>query len=329
MQVQPFSRIELILEPVKSFGISAYTIANLQLFASINDPHLVRRLADCPIIEVAAGQAISSVDLFIVLSGALAVGVDGHAGLLEGNITKVLPGESVGELSVLDDAADTLSVVALEDSELLQINSERLWQIIDESHGVARNLLHLLAFRIRAANAQLRRRQKVGNFYRQMSMNDGLTGLYNRGWLNAELPNMVIHAHQHNQALSIIMIDLDHFKKFNDEHGHLQGDEALRCAARVLTAALRPSDFAARYGGEEMMVILPNTPQTLAVMVAQRLCARMQQVHVFSDLRALPHLTASFGVASLGKGQEESVLIGNADAALYRAKQSGRNRVSL
>lgn len=317
------------MEQIKPLGISAYTIANLQLFASINDPHLVRCLADCPIIRIAAGQAVTGGHLFIVLSGALAVGVDGHAGLLEGNITKVLPGESVGELSVLDEAADTQSVVAMEDSELLQINSERLWQIIDESHGVARNLLHLLAFRIRAANAQLRRRQKVGDFFRQMSMNDSLTGLYNRGWLNAELPNLVNHAHQNNQSLSIIMIDLDHFKKFNDSHGHLIGDEALRCAAKVLTAALRPSDFAARYGGEEMIVLLPNTPQTLAVMVAQRLCARMQQAKVFTDERALPHLTASFGVASLTKDQHENDLIGQADAALYRAKQNGRNRVSL
>ena len=325
------------MESSTTFGISGWTIANLQLFAGIHDPDLARRLADCPLVQVKAGQTVSGGHLFIVLSGALAAGSEGRASLLEGGANKILPGESVGELSVLDDAADSLSVVALEDSELLQINAEKLWQIIDESHGVARNLLHLLAFRIRAANAQLRRKQKVGEFYRQMSMNDGLTGLFNRGWLNAELPNLVHRARERHEPLSIIMIDLDHFKRFNDEHGHQMGDAALRVAAGVLAGALRPSDFACRYGGEEMMVILPHTAQTLAVMVAQRLCARMQEAEVFISAPAaaplplppLPHLTASFGVASLMAGQGEEGLIAQADAALYRAKQGGRNRVSL
>ena len=311
------------------FGLSSWTVANLLIFKEIQDPNLARRLTDCQVLQVKAGQLVTGGHLYIVLSGALAAGSEGHANLLEGNANKVLPGESVGELSVLDDAADTLLVVALEDSELLQIPAEKLWQIIDEFHGVARNLLHLLAFRIRAANAQLRRKQKVGEFYRQMSMNDGLTGLYNRGWLNAELPNLVQRAREFNEPISIIMIDLDHFKRFNDEYGHQMGDEALRVAADVLSGALRPSDFACRYGGEEMMVILPKTAQTLAVMVAQRLCARMQEADVFGAEKPLPHVTASFGVASLLAGQGDEGLIAQADAALYRAKQGGRNRVSL
>lgn len=311
------------------FGLSSWTVANLLIFKEIQDPNLARKLADCQVLQVKSGQLVTGGHLYIVLSGALAAGSEGQANLLEGNANKILPGESVGELSVLDDAADTLSVVALEDSELLQIPAEKLWQIIDEFHGVARNLLHLLAFRIRAANAQLRRKQKVGEFYRQMSMNDGLTGLYNRGWLNAELPNLVQRARDLHEPLSIIMIDLDHFKCFNDEYGHQMGDEALRVAADVLSGALRPSDFACRYGGEEMMVILPKTAQTLAVMVAQRLCARMQEADVFGAEKPLPHVTASFGVASLLTGQGDEGLIAQADAALYRAKQGGRNRVSL
>ena len=82
------------------------------------------------------------------------------------------------------------------------------------------------------------------------------------------------------------MIDLDHFKRFNDTHGHLAGDDALRAAAGVINAALRPSDFAVRYGGEEMLVILPETSEKLATMVADRLCQRLQQVVIFDDMRA-------------------------------------------
>src|SRR5206468_9548832 len=110
--------------------------------------------------------------------------------------TRVLPGESVGEQSVLDEAANLDAIVALEASEVLVIEPELVWQLIEQHNGVARNLLRLLSFRIRAANALLRRRQKLGEFYRQLSMNDGLTGLYNRAWLNDMLPKLVARACQ-------------------------------------------------------------------------------------------------------------------------------------
>ena len=161
-------------------------------------------------------------------------------------------------------------------------------------------------------------------------MADGLTGLQNRAWLNQHLPALVEEAQGSRTPLSIVMIDIDHFKHFNDEHGHLHGDQALLAASRAITKALRPSDFAARFGGEEMLVILPDTPASAAFMVAQRLCERMRQSVVFGDMRKpLPHLTASFGVAELQADQDADALLAAADAALYRAKESGRDRVSL
>ena len=133
-------------------------------------------------------------------------------------------------------------------------------------------------------------------------MIDGLTGLYNRAWLNDLLPTMITTAHGSNSPLALIMIDLDHFKRFNDSHGHLAGDQALRAAAQVLSGALRPTDFAVRYGGEEMMVLLPETSELLAVLVGERLCARMRETMIFPDMRQpLPHITASVGVAVLGR----------------------------
>jgi diguanylate cyclase (GGDEF)-like protein len=189
----------------------------------------------------------------------------------------------VGEQSVLDEAANLASMTALEDTELLVIEPEILWQLIDQNNGVARNLLRLLSFRIRAANALLRRRQKLGEFYRQLSLNDGLTGLYNRAWLADRLPELVQRAREDGTPLSVVMIDLDHFKRFNDTHGHIAGDAALCTAAGVIRAALRPSDFAVRYGGEEMMALLPNTGPAAAVMVAARLCARLREAPVLGD----------------------------------------------
>jgi diguanylate cyclase (GGDEF)-like protein len=183
---------------------------------------------------------------------------------------------------------------------------------------------------VRAANALLRKRQKLGEFYRQLSLNDPLTGLYNRAWLSEMLGKLVGRARQDQRALSIVMIDLDHFKRFNDTHGHLAGDTALCTAANVIRNALRPTDYAVRYGGEEMMVVLPETTAKIAVSVAERLCKRVRQAVVFEDMRLpLPHITGSFGVATLEPGLDDQALLEAADAALYRAKEAGRDCYSL
>lgn len=163
---------------------------------------------------------------------------------------------------------------------------------------------------------------------RRQSTTDELTGLYNRRWFDETLRRELFRAERKRAALAVVMIDLDHFKRFNDTHGHIAGDTALCAAAGVIRAGLRPTDFAVRYGGEEMMAILPATPQTQAVTVAERLCARMREAVVFDDMRlALPHVTGSFGVATLLPGQDERSLIEAADAALYRAKEAGRDRI--
>ncbi|MES2071837.1 MAG: GGDEF domain-containing protein [Pseudomonadota bacterium] len=324
------------------FGNTNYKISSIHLFRDISDDNLAligNILSQCEVVKARAGQVVldvrsSGARLYIVLQGALGItkldlGTD-SANLLENAITQYLPGECVGEISVLDEEIHSATIAAITDSELLVIEAETMWRLIDESNGVARNLLQLLSFRIRAANAQIRNRQKVGEFYRQMSMIDGLTGLHNRAWLNNQLPGLIDSAHATATPISIIMVDLDHFKRFNDEHGHLLGDDALQSAAKVLNAGLRPSDFAARYGGEEMMVILPNTNQNSALIVAERLCARLRKTRVFPDMqKPLPHITASFGLATLAAGQDGKSLLAAADAALYRAKEAGRDQVAI
>jgi len=321
------------LEQIGTFGASSYALGDLQLFRGADAAVVAQALAPCAVVRVGAGHQVKDTlraRLYIVLRGALAVEADVNSGMVDGSVSMIRPGESVGEQSVLDDTTNLTAITATEESDLLVIEADLVWHLIDQSNGLARNLLRLLSFRIRAANALLRRRQKLGEFYRQMSLNDGLTGLYNRAWLNDMLPKVAASAQRSGMPLSLVMIDLDHFKKFNDTHGHPAGDEALRAAAGVIGAALRPSDFAVRYGGEELMVILPDTSAELAALVAGRLCVRLQQAVIFADLRLpLPHITGSFGVACMGAGMGEQDLIAAADAALYRAKQGGRNRVSL
>ena len=318
--------IRMTVDHIGTFATSSYRLSDLQLFHGADESQLKTLLAGCSICRLPRDERLEDTfraRLFIVLCGALAETA------VDGTVSKILPGESVGEQSVLDETTNLAEIRAVQDSDLLVIDGALVWQLIDTSNGIARNLLRLLSFRIRAASATSRKRQKLGEFYRQLSMNDGLTGLYNRAWLNDMLPKMVGKAQRAGLPLSLVMIDLDHFKRFNDSHGHLAGDDALRGAATVIAKALRPSDFAVRYGGEEIMVILPDTSEKLATMVAERLCQRLRQVVVFSDMRTpMPHLTGSLGVANLAQAMDDTALVAAADAALYRAKEAGRNRVS-
>lgn len=323
------------MELLSTFADYGHPIDALHLFQGVDDPYLPGLLAGCPVVRVTAGETIldnktAGARLYILLRGALrASQPDLEGEPAEAADVRLMPGECVGELTVLDQQAQAATIHALQDSDLLVIEAGRLWQLIDQSNGVARNLLHLLSFRIRAANAQLRRRHRVGEFYRQLSLADGLTGLQNRAWLEQNLPLLIKQTRAADNPFSLIMLDIDHFKKFNDEHGHQAGDEVLRLAARVLTETLRPRDFAVRYGGEELLVILPNTHCKGAAGVAHRLCESLRETIFFSDMhKPLPHITASFGVASLAPGQDASALIANADAALYRAKHAGRNQVA-
>lgn len=322
------------MEHITTFAHSGVALDALQLFRGAAQHSVAPLLADCPVVRVAEGEIVADSRnkggrLYIVLRGALSVMHADAMSAGERTTSKVLPGECVGELSVLDESGGSDSMCALEETDLLVIDAERLWRLIDESNGVARNLLRLLSFRVRAANAQLRRRHKVGEFYRQLSMVDGLTGLYNRAWLDENLPAMVNAAQDASEPLSVIMIDIDRFKQFNDAHGHQCGDQALRAAAKAITGALRPTDCAARYGGEELIVLLPATAKLAAVMVAQRLCEQVRESVVFADAgKPLPHITASFGVATLAGVQDAHALVAAADAALYRAKEAGRDQVA-
>jgi diguanylate cyclase (GGDEF)-like protein len=325
------------VELLNIFAHSEYRARNLQLFHDIDESDLVainKLLSTCSVMLVKADQPVITAHttdnrLYIVLKGTLEVHTQENITGSSVNNVQFTAGDCVGELSVLDDEDQPHTIKATCDSELLVIEADTLWNLIDESNGVARNLLKLLSFRIRTTNALLRRRHRVGEFYRQMSMIDGLTGIHNRAWLQSQFPQMIERSLVTGSPLSIIMADLDNFKKFNDTHGHVIGDDAIQCAAKILNSTLRPTDFAVRFGGEELLVILPDTSKEACFTVAERLCAKFAQTTVFKDSQLpLPHITASFGIAALAAGQDIFTFIATADAALYRAKNSGRNQVS-
>ncbi len=166
---------------------------------------------------------------------------------------------------------------------------------------------------------------------RQLAMTDELTGLANHRQFYHQLAREVRRAQRYGRSLSLLMLDLDHFKKFNDRFGHLAGDQALRETAELLRRNARDVDILARYGGEEFAIILPETDMERAVIHAERARAAIAD-HAFRGKDSNPHgdLTVSIGVATLTSGMRKiEELVHDADQALYRAKSQGRNRLEL
>jgi diguanylate cyclase (GGDEF)-like protein len=160
----------------------------------------------------------------------------------------------------------------------------------------------------------------------KLSTSDALTGLYNRRFLDDRLQIETHRAKRYCSELSIVLFDVDHFKKFNDEHGHTQGDRVLESLGATLIDIVRDPDLPCRYGGEEFLVILPET----GLVGAQKFAERLRIFVESTEVDGLT-VTISLGVASCNKGKLEDPLqfIEIADKALYQAKENGRNQVVL
>jgi len=165
----------------------------------------------------------------------------------------------------------------------------------------------------------------------QLATRDGLTGLANRRCFDETLHAEWARAMRQRQPLSLLMVDVDNFKAYNDAHGHLGGDECLKRIATAVASEMRANDLVARYGGEEFAVVLPNQSLKGAATVAERIRSRVEQLQVPNVLAPGQHVTVSIGAATALPAPENaaSELVATADAALYRAKHMGRNRISL
>jgi diguanylate cyclase len=162
---------------------------------------------------------------------------------------------------------------------------------------------------------------------RHESLTDPLTSLANRKYFDQTLEKFIAQSVATDEPLALLMIDIDHFKAFNDHHGHQQGDEVLRILAKAISdATRRPADSGARYGGEEFAVVLPDTDLRGAMAVADNIRAAFINREEAGELAAaLP--TISIGVSSVRPaGDGETTLVRSADQALYAAKEGGRNR---
>jgi diguanylate cyclase len=164
---------------------------------------------------------------------------------------------------------------------------------------------------------------------RRESLTDGLTGIHNRKFFDTRLREAARAASENNEPLALLILDIDHFKKFNDTYGHQLGDQVLRLVAKTLTECVKGRDTPARFGGEEFVIILPQTRLENAVMVGEQIRRTMVRHKIVRKDTGDDYggITLSVGASAYRPGEPLTALIGRADAALYHAKHTGRNRV--
>jgi diguanylate cyclase (GGDEF)-like protein len=163
----------------------------------------------------------------------------------------------------------------------------------------------------------------VTSAYEKMALTDRLTGLANRRGVERQIRHELLRLRRFHTPISFILLDLDHFKGVNDSHGHGMGDEVLRQVAKAITNCVHDTDLVARWGGEEFLVVLPETPYSGALICAERIRADVQTL----SGRLGFAVTISGGVYQPGPGETMSDLLARADTRLYEAKRTGRNRV--
>ncbi|MBN2187136.1 MAG: diguanylate cyclase [Dehalococcoidia bacterium] len=174
--------------------------------------------------------------------------------------------------------------------------------------------------RIQQSKANQEELEKLANF-------DSLTGLHNRRAILRRLDEEIRHAKRYREHPSLIMLDIDHFKKVNDRYGHLTGDDVLEEIARLILQNIRGVDAVGRYGGEEFIIFLPKTDLSSALNVAERIRKAIEVAEMKDSEGNVFNVTVSQGLSSHEQGEDEHSLISRADDALYAAKENGRNRV--
>ena len=312
------------LEPTELYKLRVLRGVSLTSVEELLEACDVRTLKPGDVL-LSMGQENST--MYMILSGKLSVHLDGPQ---SEPVALLDAGETVGELSVMDATPASAFVVAAEHSRLLVVDETRFWNLVNASHDFAVNLLLSLAARLRANNSTVSNNIRLQREYKRNAMIDGLTGLYNRRWIDEAMPRFVARYSRSEQPLSVLMVDVDHFKNFNDTHGHSTGDKVLIVVSQALRGNVRPTDLVARYGGEEFLVILPDTSIASGRLVAERLRHAIAEIELeLADVPDPPQITISLGGSCLEKGQTMAELMSKADQALYASKHGGRNRVTF
>jgi diguanylate cyclase (GGDEF)-like protein len=306
-------------------------LEGLELFHGVCPDDVQELLQNCDRRDLGKGELLLSPGeknehVFIVLSGSLNV----HVGSPEAPVLCTMDvGACVGEMSIIEDRDPSAYVIGAEQSHLLLIHQSVLWDMVNASHEFAKNLLIVLSERVRSHNRVIADSYGELRKFERHATTDALTGLSNRHTMEESFQRQVDRCEKDDVPVSLIMIDIDNFKVFNDQFGHVAGDRALSAVAAILKHQFRPRDVLVRFGGDEFAILLPEVNEDLAMSVADRVRQTVSgDTGDGSDSLIQIPIRISMGVAQHKNGATLSSLLRAADAALYRAKNAGRNIVS-
>lgn len=300
-----------------------------ELFTGIDQAALLPFLQECTVQVFKDGATLLQHNvknrvIYLILSGKCKVCLPPD---LSDAVASLGPGESVGEISFIDKQHTIASVITEGTVRALCIPEKVCDEMMQTQPDISLNMLKILTRRLRNNNALLTAARGISALHHQNAQIDPLTSLHNRRWLDIMLPRLMQRHNSDHKPLSMLMIDIDHFKKFNDTHGHLAGDEALRKVAELMVTKLRPEDIVTRYGGEEMLAVLPNTDGAGGWPVAERLRKAISETPiVLPGQDQTASVTVSIGLSTMSPGQNAKRFITATDSALYQAKDTGRNQ---
>ena len=246
--------------------------------------------ADCRVLALSPGETLvepgeKSTAVYVLLSGRMRVDLEPDD---DDPICELEPGSIAGELSLLSGGPRTARVTATEPSRVLELSGSVFWSLICSSHEVSVNLLEILATRVRGSTGTIAQGRKLTQLYKRHASVDALTGLHNRRWLDEVLAREYRRSTRDSRPLSFLMIDLDLFKRINDMHGHLVGDEVLRILASRLRNTMAARGIASRFGGEEFAVLLPDASLEDALALAERFRLNVHDNPIATSLGPVP-----------------------------------------
>jgi diguanylate cyclase (GGDEF)-like protein len=284
--------------------------------------------------EVLFPEGASGEELYIVGLGRVASWIR----LADGTphqVGEFGPGDFFGEMAILEKAPRSATCQAVEPSAVFVLKAADFYRLMEEQPEIAIKIMNRMLDA--AADRSIRTSEflsdmvRWGDEARKRAVLDGLTGLFNRRFVEEALRDGLQKARAAGSALSLIMMDLDHFRQINQHYGAEAGDNAIRALVPVLRSVLRPDDVPARLAGDEFAILLPSTPREEAMRLAQAIGAGVRELAFFGGLGGpLQRITTSQGIACFPEhGEELKALWEAADRALYRAKEQGRDRASF
>ena len=310
-------------------------LKNVPLFSGVAYEHLVRHLVNSSQRLLAPGEVLispgeSNEKVFVILSGRMRV----NSGSAYGEPVAMFgAGESVGEMSLLDDQKSFAFLVADTECTLLAIDYSAIWALVNDSHQAAVNLLNILALRNPAMYENYDETEKhLG--YVGLNLVDEMTGLYNSKWMYQifdRLFNRQISRSSANHSNAMLMqLSIDNFRLYNDAHGCLGGDQALRTVAQTILSYLRPNDQAARFHGKNFIIFLPNTSLHEGRLAAERLLVQIRDAHIVTpNGDALPGVTVSIGLVEINEKGSLDQALEQAANAVQHARDAGRDCISM